>query len=143
MEACALDKDVTQLVRGDTTMVDERGAGLSASQRARIGLARALYVDADIYVLDDPLAAVDLLVPVTWTFIPAGHVPTRIQLEVVYCYRVAYLIAGQVARRLFRQCVVDLLRHKIRVVATHQLDYLQHADQILVLDEVYSLWNSI
>lgn len=65
MEACALDKDVTQLVRGDTTMVDERGAGLSASQRARIGLARALYVDADIYVLDDPLAAVDLLVPVT------------------------------------------------------------------------------
>ncbi|KAG1681713.1 putative non-intrinsic ABC protein 5 [Nymphon striatum] len=44
---------------GDETVVGERGIKLSGGQRARISLARALYYDADIYLLDDPLSAVD------------------------------------------------------------------------------------
>ena len=44
---------------GDRTIVGERGAGLSGGQKARIGLARAVYRDADIVLLDDPLSAVD------------------------------------------------------------------------------------
>ncbi|XP_072936017.1 ATP-binding cassette subfamily C member 4-like [Epargyreus clarus] len=57
--ACALVRDFEQLPAGDATLVGERGISLSGGQRARIGLARACYRDADIYLLDDPLSAVD------------------------------------------------------------------------------------
>ena len=52
-------QDVTQLVDGDLTLVGERGVTLSGGQKARVNLARVLYHDADIYLLDDPLSAVD------------------------------------------------------------------------------------
>ncbi|XP_008557311.1 ATP-binding cassette sub-family C member 4 [Microplitis demolitor] len=58
-KACALLKDFVQLPQGDKTLVGERGAALSGGQQARINLARAVYRDADIYLLDDPLSAVD------------------------------------------------------------------------------------
>lgn len=45
---------------GDQTLIGERGVSLSGGQKARISLARALYGDADIYLLDDPLSAVDI-----------------------------------------------------------------------------------
>ncbi|XP_034841111.1 ATP-binding cassette sub-family C member 4-like [Maniola hyperantus] len=57
--ACALVRDFEQLPDGDSTLVGERGISLSGGQRARIGLARACYRHADIYLLDDPLSAVD------------------------------------------------------------------------------------
>ncbi|CAK1548541.1 unnamed protein product [Leptosia nina] len=57
--ACALLRDFEQLPGGDSTLVGERGISLSGGQRARIGLARACYREADIYLLDDPLSAVD------------------------------------------------------------------------------------
>ena len=44
---------------GDSTLIGDRGVSLSGGQRARVSLARALYMDADIYLLDDPLSAVD------------------------------------------------------------------------------------
>lgn len=47
---------------GDSTLIGDRGVSLSGGQRARISLARALYMDADIYLLDDPLSAVDAAV---------------------------------------------------------------------------------
>ena len=47
---------------GDSTLVGERGASLSGGQKARITFARAMYADADIYLLDDPLSAVDAAV---------------------------------------------------------------------------------
>ncbi|CAF4835548.1 unnamed protein product, partial [Rotaria sp. Silwood2] len=45
--------------RGDLIMIGEKGVNLSGGQKARVSLARALYADADIYLLDDPLGAVD------------------------------------------------------------------------------------
>ncbi|XP_046746878.1 ATP-binding cassette sub-family C member 4-like isoform X1 [Diprion similis] len=58
-QVCALVKDFELLPQGDMSFVGERGASLSGGQRARINLARAVYRDADIYLLDDPLSAVD------------------------------------------------------------------------------------
>ncbi|XP_011149209.1 multidrug resistance-associated protein 4-like [Harpegnathos saltator] len=56
---CALTKDFRQLPQGDMTIVGERGVSLSGGQRARVNLARAVYRQADLYLLDDPLSAVD------------------------------------------------------------------------------------
>ncbi|PFX21044.1 Multidrug resistance-associated protein 4 [Stylophora pistillata] len=62
IEACALTDDIQQLPDTDQTGVGERGVVLSGGQRARVSLARAVYADADVYVLDDPLSAVDFKV---------------------------------------------------------------------------------
>ena len=59
VEACALKEDLERFPSGDLSFVGERGITLSGGQRARVGLARAIYSDADIYLLDDPLSAVD------------------------------------------------------------------------------------
>ena len=62
IEACALKEDIQQFPDSDQTIVGERGAVLSGGQRARVSLARAVYADADLYLLDDPLSAVDFKV---------------------------------------------------------------------------------
>ncbi|PSN30830.1 hypothetical protein C0J52_17331 [Blattella germanica] len=59
VRACALERDFNLMPFRDKTLVGERGVTLSGGQRARISLARAVYKDADIYLLDDPLSAVD------------------------------------------------------------------------------------
>lgn len=62
LRVCSLDKDIKLFPHGDETVVGERGVSLSGGQRARINLARAIYYEADIYLLDDPLSAVDTVV---------------------------------------------------------------------------------
>ncbi|XP_032419246.1 multidrug resistance-associated protein 7 [Xiphophorus hellerii] len=59
IEACALSDDLDVLPNGDKTEVGENGVTLSGGQKARLALARAVYMDKEIYLLDDPLAAVD------------------------------------------------------------------------------------
>uniref|UniRef100_A0A674EY39 Multidrug resistance-associated protein 4 n=1 Tax=Salmo trutta TaxID=8032 RepID=A0A674EY39_SALTR len=101
LRACALKRDMELLPDGDLTLIGDRGATLSGGQKARVNLARAVYQDADIYLLDDPLSAVD----------------------------------AEVGRHLFEQCICGILKNKPRILVTHQLQYLQSADQILVLKE--------
>ncbi|KAL9956480.1 hypothetical protein ACROYT_G037960 [Oculina patagonica] len=62
IEACALTEDIQQFPNFDQTVVGERGEVLSGGQQARVSLARAVYVDADLYLLDNPLSAVDFTV---------------------------------------------------------------------------------
>ena len=62
LDVCSLKEDLASLPSGDMTHVGERGVSLSGGQRARVKLARAVYSDADIYLLDDPLSAVDVKV---------------------------------------------------------------------------------
>ncbi|XP_076633489.1 putative multidrug resistance-associated protein lethal(2)03659 [Colletes latitarsis] len=71
IRVCQLRYDIENMPHRDGTMVGERGINLSGGQRARINLARAVYAEADVYLLDDPLSAVD------------SHVGSRIVEECV------------------------------------------------------------
>ncbi|XP_049855335.1 ATP-binding cassette sub-family C member 4-like [Schistocerca gregaria] len=101
VEVCALSKDFELLPYGDQTLVGEKGITLSGGQRARVNLARAVYRDADIYLLDDPLSAVDT----------------------------------HVGKHLFDECINSYLSGKTRILITHQLQYLQGADDIVILNK--------
>uniref|UniRef100_A0AAX7U300 ABC-type glutathione-S-conjugate transporter n=1 Tax=Astatotilapia calliptera TaxID=8154 RepID=A0AAX7U300_ASTCA len=59
LEACALLPDLDILPAGDATEIGEKGLNLSGGQKQRVSLARAVYRKADVYLLDDPLSAVD------------------------------------------------------------------------------------
>ena len=59
IKACALESDISVLAAGDATEIGEKGVNLSGGQRHRVALARAAYAQAGIYLLDDPLSAVD------------------------------------------------------------------------------------
>ncbi|XP_033124996.1 multidrug resistance-associated protein 4-like [Anneissia japonica] len=101
VEVCALRRDLDILPNKEYTLVGERGVTLSGGQRARVGLARAVYSDMDIYLLDDPLSAVDT----------------------------------EVGRYLFDVCIRESLKDKPCILVTHQLQYLENVDKILVMKD--------
>ena len=59
IKVCNLETDLQLFPKGDESMIGEKGNNLSGGQRARLALARAVYANADIYLLDDPLSALD------------------------------------------------------------------------------------
>lgn len=59
---CELERDLEILQAGDLTEIGEKGINLSGGQKARISLARAVYANKDIILLDDPISAVDAIV---------------------------------------------------------------------------------
>ncbi|GMF34564.1 unnamed protein product [Phytophthora lilii] len=62
VDACGLLPDLQQFRGGDATEIGQKGINLSGGQKARVSLARACYSDADVFILDSPLAAVDAVV---------------------------------------------------------------------------------
>lgn len=75
---CCLTDDFKIFSAGDMTEIGGKGVTLSGGQKARISLARAIYSDADIYMLDDPLSAVDSHVGKTiWTEAILKHLKQR------------------------------------------------------------------
>ena len=52
-------QDLEKFPNRDLTIIGERGVTLSGGQKARVSLARAVYADRDVYLLDDPLSALD------------------------------------------------------------------------------------
>ena len=101
LEACDLQKDISRFPNGDLTLIGQRGVTMSGGQRARISLARAVYPEADVYLLDDPLSAVD----------------------------------ATVSKNIFEKCVINLLSTKLRVLVTHQMQFLKGADHIVMLKQ--------
>ncbi|KAH8258396.1 hypothetical protein KR038_011034 [Drosophila bunnanda] len=99
VKACGLERDMELLPRGDLTVVGERGVSLSGGQKARVSLARAVYRKADIYLLDDPLSAVDT----------------------------------HVGKHIFDRCIRDFLSNKIRILVTHQVQYLFDVEHLLLM----------
>ncbi|KAB8304597.1 hypothetical protein EYC80_003974 [Monilinia laxa] len=59
IDACALRPDLDMLPNGDQTEIGERGITVSGGQKQRMNIARAIYFDADLILMDDPLSAVD------------------------------------------------------------------------------------
>ncbi|KAL0918961.1 hypothetical protein M5K25_011013 [Dendrobium thyrsiflorum] len=59
IEGCALDRDIKLWADGNMTVVGERGMNLSGGQKQRIQMARAIYSNSEVYLLDDPFSAVD------------------------------------------------------------------------------------
>lgn len=59
LQVAGLSRDLENMEGGDLTEIGERGLTLSGGQKQRLSLARAVYEDADVYLLDDPLSALD------------------------------------------------------------------------------------
>ncbi|KAG9243788.1 ABC multidrug transporter-like protein [Calycina marina] len=59
IDACALQSDLDMLPQGDATEIGERGITVSGGQKQRLNIARAIYFDSDLILMDDPLSAVD------------------------------------------------------------------------------------
>ena len=83
----------------DKTIVGEKGVTLSGGQKARLSLARALYGEADIYLLDDPISAVD----------------------------------SKVAKKIFNNCIRNLVPDKIVILVTHQISYIEQCDEVIIM----------
>ncbi|KAM6980550.1 ATP-binding cassette sub-family C member 12 [Aplochiton taeniatus] len=98
--ACSLKPDLAILPYGDKTEIGERGLNLSGGQKQRISLARAIYSNKDIFLLDDPLSAVD----------------------------------AHVGKHIFEECIKKELKGKSIILVTHQLQYLEFCDEVLVLE---------
>lgn len=59
IQASALSRDLSLLPGGDSTEIGERGVNISGGQKQRVSIARAIYANADVYLFDDPLSALD------------------------------------------------------------------------------------
>ncbi|XP_076594665.1 ATP-binding cassette sub-family C member 12 isoform X2 [Chaetodon auriga] len=101
VDVCGLRPDLLILPYGDQTEIGERGLNLSGGQKQRISLARAVYSSKDIFLLDDPLSAVD----------------------------------AHVGKHIFEECIKKELQGKSVILVTHQLQYLEYCDNILVLED--------
>lgn len=100
VDCCALEGDLDLLDQAENTEIGERGVTLSGGQRQRLSLARTCYRDADIYLFDDVLSAVD----------------------------------AHVGKHIMDSCMLKFLKGKTRVLATHQLNLIEHADKIIFLN---------
>jgi ABC-type bacteriocin/lantibiotic exporter with double-glycine peptidase domain len=90
LDACALRSDLEILAQSDLTEIGEKGINLSGGQKQRVSLARAVYSNRDIYLLDDPLSAVDANVgEASFIFQPLTSPETDLQSVLPNYIRVA------------------------------------------------------
>ncbi|CAL6091958.1 Xenobiotic-transporting_ATPase / Multidrug resistance-associated protein [Hexamita inflata] len=91
VEMCCLKDDFAILAAGDQTEVGGKGVTLSGGQKARLSLARAIYSDASIYLLDDPLSAVDAHVGKTiWNDAILGYLKSRGATVIIASHQTQY-----------------------------------------------------
>ncbi|KAL0809378.1 hypothetical protein ABMA28_011576 [Loxostege sticticalis] len=135
IKCCQLKSDLEILSHGDKTVVGERGASLSGGQRARISLARCVYQNADVYLLDDPLAAVDAKVAqAIYEDCIRGFLRDKATVLVthhVHYARNAAVVA--VMRNGKVNCIRGFLRDKATVLVTHHVHYARNAAVVAVM----------
>ena len=101
LEAACMEKDITLLPNGDDTQIGEKGITLSGGQKQRTAIARAVYANAELAILDDPLSALD----------------------------------AHVAKDVFKRCIRGVLRDSAVLLVTHQLQFTEFADNIIVMKD--------
>ncbi|KAB5578018.1 P-loop containing nucleoside triphosphate hydrolase protein [Coniochaeta sp. 2T2.1] len=102
LDTCCLIPDLENFKAGDLSMIGENGVGLSGGQKARVALARALYSQARILLLDDPIAALD------------------------------HQTAETILRKLFGNRDSSLIAGRLVVFVTHRVNLItRYADQVL------------
>lgn len=128
----SLLKDLELFPYGDLTEIGERGVNLSGGQKQRIQLARALYKNADIYLLDDPFSAVDahtatnLFNVMKISLLPVLHV---LCLGVINILLINGFSTGQ-------EYIMEGLAGKTVLLVTHQVDFLPAFDSVLVISSI-------
>ena len=146
------------LPAGDRTEIGEKGVNLSGGQKQRISMARAAYADADLYIMDDPLSAVDVHVgkhifancitgdlhlqslvvqQSTYMSCPASYgelsVSRLISLGSMSCLVSTFKPITSVKARGI--CYAGLLKDKAVLLVTNQLQYAPEADSVLYLED--------
>ncbi|KAJ3073805.1 Multidrug resistance-associated protein 1 [Podochytrium sp. JEL0797] len=101
IDACALRKDLEVLQGGEEAEIGEKGVNLSGGQKQRVSIARLVYFDAPIVLMDDPLSAVD----------------------------------AHVGKHIFETCILNALKHKTRLLVTHQLHFVPACDLVLTMKD--------
>ena len=104
VDACALRADLDMLPHSDQTEIGERGITVSGGQKARLNIARAIYFNSDMVIMDDPLSAVDAHVgrhifdnAICGLLKDKCRILATHQLHVLYrCDRIIWLEDGQV-----------------------------------------------
>lgn len=155
LQACCLDADVTQLPAGDMTEIGEKGINLSGGQKARVALARAVYSNASVLLLDDPLSAVDahvgqaLFEGCIGNAAPVdddddegdnndehgsnGNSSNNADASNSTTTATTTVAVVQKDKKKKKPAAVPLLAGKTRLLVTHHVQYLRRCDQVIVL----------
>lgn len=125
VDACALRPDLSILPAGDSTEIGEKGINLSGGQKQRVNLCRAVYNDADIYLLDDPLSAVD------------AHVGKQIFDEVLGPRGLLKnkVPNFQIISRQQSEKFISKIFFKTRIFATNNLAFLHECDRLVYIEK--------
>ncbi|CAD8054070.1 unnamed protein product [Paramecium primaurelia] len=112
LHASQLETDLSLMKFQDHTEIGERGTTLSGGQKARLSLARALYQQADLYLFDDPLSAVD----------------ANVAKNIFHMAIKEFIFDFQVQRNPSK-------KKPIVILVTHQVQYAVECDKIAILND--------
>ncbi|XP_010936069.1 ABC transporter C family member 5 isoform X1 [Elaeis guineensis] len=135
LHACSLKKDLELFSHGDQTIIGDRGINLSGGQKQRVQLARALYQDADIYLLDDPFSAVDAH---TGSELFKEYIMTALVKKTVIfvTHQVEFLPAADLILVLKEGCIIQAGKYEDLLEAGTDFDLLvsAHHEAIEAMD---------
>ncbi|CAI5991998.1 unnamed protein product [Closterium sp. NIES-64] len=156
----ALERDLQLLPGGDLTEIGERGVNVNGGQKQRISIARAVYSDADVFLFDDPLSALDthvakqvgccigpgVLEPgiqelglrgergVDMSGGQKQHISSYSNADVFFSDDPLSALDAQVAKQVYDTCVRTELAGRTRIMVTNQLHFLPAVDWVVMVE---------